>query len=253
MQTTNLYEYRLLQLIVIWSCLKSTATAFAPLTTTTRGQNCRGFVFPVPPPQSLQVSPTTLPEGTEILSRAIRERPRNESESIIGALRALELDERQRVKNDPTVANNLRDNLPGDWQLIFVTDKRLQSIIYLPVDNVLTIRDIVFDTDNEIDLLQVENAICVGPDRWNVLSFIGTMEWEGRKRQGFFDYNRFTAFNRGIDVTLKPGQAESLVRTVEKREQSSTRPFFQFFLANDEMAAARGSVGGFALWKRVTG
>lgn len=238
MPLINLY-----QLLQVVSICGFAVNAFGP-TQFYNGQGKRHLSHPLPA--------RALSDEAEILLKAVQENRRKNPETIIAALRALELDERERAKSDPTVAAALRDSLRGEWQFIFVTDKRLKSVIYLPVNNILSIRD-VFENDKQMDLLEVENAICVGPNRWTALSFVGTMEWDERKRQGIFDYDHFTAFNRAINIKLKPGQAGSLVRTVEKRGQSTTKPFFQFFLADEDLAAARGSVGGFALWKRVTG
>ena len=151
---------------------------------------------------------------------------------------------------------------------MLVTDKKLQSVIYLPVRNIFSIRQPQgsnTDEDDDNEPFQVENAIRLGQD-WTLLSFLGTMEFDARKRQGLFDYNRFILFNGAIDFGLKPGEAERMVSTVEKRttpktsrplfgayeKTASTKPFFNFFVANDRVAAARGSVGGFALWRRVS-
>jgi hypothetical protein len=127
---------------------------------------------------------------------------------------------------------------------------------------VFSIREFDPSICDDESLVEVENAIRFGD--FVFLSFLGTMEYDERKRQGLFDYDRFTALNYLIDFRLKPGQAEEIVSTVEKRatsktkkplfgayqQPSATRPFFNFFVANEQLASARGSVGGFALWRR---
>jgi len=204
-------------------------------------------------------------ESMQVLYNACMETKQPASDLIIGALRALETQERQLFKqsdNAEALSQTLRANLVGDWQLVLVTDKRLQSVISIPVRNIFSIRQ-GEELEDEQPIFEVENAIRVKD--WVLLSFLGTMAFNARKRQGSFDYNRFTLFNYAIDISLKPGEAERIVSTVEKRatpktkkplfgayeKPASTKPFFNFFVANDQVAAARGSVGGFALWNRV--
>jgi hypothetical protein len=223
--------------------------------------------------QALSSSTSTESETNHeltILTKAINRKLDNDSVAVIQALRLLETKQRKCSKTDDgALAKSIRKELVGDWQLILVTDKKLESVIYLPVKNIFSIREFGSNptpsTSTEYDkksLVEVENAIRFGD--YVVLSFMGTMEYHELKRQGLFDYDRFTALNYLIDFRLKPGQAERMVSTVEKRatsktkkplfgayqQPSATRPFFNFFIVNEELAAARGSVGGFALWKR---
>ena len=231
--------------------------------------------------EDITTTETDNTNAMDILSNAVEAKGKESEDSIIGALRSAETMTRQQAKpkNDEVtdgsnaaaeeVASNLRSNLPGEWQLMLVTDKRLEKVIYLPVTNLFTLRDMNDTNDDDQtggDAMMVENAIVLGKENWKLVSFQGIMFFDSRKRQGLFDYNRLGLFNGWVDIPLKPGQAEQIVSTVETRatpkgkkklfgayetpSPNSKLPFFNFFVANDQIAAARGSVGGFALWKR---
>lgn len=249
--------------------LNSTATFFLLLFSLSIMEPVLGFYISHTPSQgraalaARQASVDTQEELTVLLS-GLERKSGNSPEKIIQALRNVEMDQRRRSKEDKgELARTLQLQLVGDWQLMLVTDKRLKSVIYLPVRNIFSILNPSVSQDSDTTIFEVENAIRLGT--WTLLSFLGTMEFDERKMQGLFDYSRFTCFNYIIDIDLKPGEAEKIVSSVEKRatsrkkplfgaydKPSSTRPFFNFFIANDDLAAARGSVGGFALWKRVS-
>jgi hypothetical protein len=173
---------------------------------------------------------------------------------VCAALADLEKQMRQKAKEDPEVANDMKRNLDGDWRLIFTTgtgetQKKYGKINYFPLKAVQSFRTI------DCDPMTIENGIYIGD--FPLVRFSGTMEFDLRKRRLEFDFDRVLVLSV-FDVKLGKGEAAQLgstsglgsdgnVRNAEKGRNA----FFNWISADSTIATARGAGGGLALWKRV--
>jgi hypothetical protein len=109
-----------------------------------------------------------------------------------------------------------------------------------------------FDTTQ--NPMRITNGIYLG-DEWTIVKFLGTFDFDLKKRKLEFDFDEIAIF--GLCIPLQAGQAaqigassglgsESNVENAKRDRQA----FFNWISADDQIATARGGGGGLALWKR---
>lgn len=171
-------------------------------------------------------------------------------DAVVGAL--LDLEKLMRAKNkadDNATSQSTLDNLDGSWRLIFTTgtvdtQKKIGQINYFPIKAVQS-----FNTRS----MTLTNGIYVND--FALLKFFGPFEWKLKARKLEFDFDEIAVL--GLKFRLPKGGAakigqqtglgsENNVELVKKGAQ----PFFNWILASDRIAVARGGGGGLALWKR---
>ena len=92
----------------------SFTTAFAPL------QSVNNISLRASSSSATDVVATEISDCLEILNRAADTRTQD-PELVYEALVKLEKLQRQKAKTDPTVAQEMLENLDGDWRLVFTT------------------------------------------------------------------------------------------------------------------------------------
>jgi hypothetical protein len=165
------------------------------------------------------------------------------------------LAKQQQQERSPTAyAENMLQQLYGDWRLIFTTgtvktQKELlggAKINYFPLKAVQSFRK-----SNAI-----ENGIYVGD--FPLVKFTGAFDFDLRKRKLEFDFHQLVVLGF-LQLSLGQGDAaligassglgsDSNVQNAKK----SKRAFFNWISADADIATARGGGGGLALWKRIT-
>jgi hypothetical protein len=199
-----------------------------------------------------------IKQATEVLERAAISKS-EDPDNVYEALVSLEQKMRQKAKNDDTVAVDMLQQLHGDWQLVFTTGtKKTQSqwlgggrINYFPLKAVQTFRTQIDTTVD--DAMKITNAIYFG-DTWIALQFLGTMDFDLKKRRLSFDFDQLKLLNGLFTIDLAPGQARDIGSSSglgSKGQTQKQSAFFNWISANKDIATARGGGGGLALWKRV--
>lgn len=190
----------------------------------------------------------------EILCKAA-ETKAEDPDLVLKALEDLEKNMRKKRKEEgESVAENVVENLTGDWRLIFTTgtkktqEKYNAKINYFPLKAVQS-----FDTT--MVPYQITNAIYVGD--FALLKFFGTFDFDLKRSKLEFDFNKLSIlqfFDIGLqkDEAAKIGASTGLgsegnIKLAEKNKGA----FFNWISADEKIATARGGGGGLALWKRV--
>jgi len=195
---------------------------------------------------TVDVAEPKLEENILLLQQAAETR-QEDSEKVVAALLALEKQMRQLAKEDPNTASSMRENLNGDWRLIFTTgtvdtQKRSGRVNYFPIKAVQSFRE-----DSTI-----QNGIYVG--NFPVLRFQGTFDFNLKSRKLEFDFDQVKLLN-WLDIQLGNGKAAELGAKSglgsKNNVNAKRKPFFNWISANEKIATARGGGGGLALWKRV--
>jgi len=174
---------------------------------------------------------------------------------VLTALEDLEKLMREKRKAEPeTAAQEVLDNLTGDWRLIFTTgtkdtqDRWKAKINYFPLKAIQS-----FDTAP--DPFVIENGIYAGD--LAVLRFTGDFIFDLRKSKVEFDFDQIAIF--GFKIGIKRGDAAKIgastglgsKNNVENAKRDR-KAFFNWISADENIATARGGGGGLALWQRVT-
>ena len=203
------------------------------------------------PTTLLQLSSTTsftqtLDENMTLLKKAAASKDQD-SDAVVTALLEVEKQMRQAAKEDPNVASEMRQQLNGDWRLVFTTgtidtQKRTGRINYFPLKAVQSFRP-----NNDI-----ENGIYLGD--FPAVKFQGTFEFNLKSRKLEFDFTQLTLFNF-LDIQLGQGEAAELGAKSGLGSKNNVgakrKAFFNWISADADIATARGGGGGLALWKRV--
>lgn len=234
----------LLSFIIVW--LVGSSTAFVP--STAHYQRLGQLHSAVDDEVSAAVD-----ANLALLKRAA-ETKQEDSDIVYQALEDLEKQMRTLAKNDPSVAEQMKANLTGDWRLVFTTgtaktQQKFGKINYFPLKAVQSFR-------TNVEPMTIENGIYVGD--WAVLKFSGVMDFDVRKRRLEFDFDKVALFNGLFDIPLKAGEAAQLGSksglgsdSNVERSKKGQAAFFNWISADEDVATARGGGGGLALWKRV--
>jgi hypothetical protein len=201
----------------------------------------------------------TIAENLALLYEAA-ETKTVDATAVVQALLDLEKQQRALAKGDASVAQQLQQDLDGDWQLVFTTgtveaqETFKGQINYFPIKAVQSFRTkdaLAADTP-----MGIQNGIYVGD--WAVLNFSGPMEFDLKKRQLLFDFNEIALFNGMFNIPLGKGEAAQLGASSGLGSKSNVanaardkKAFFNWISADDKVATARGAGGGLALWKRI--
>lgn len=184
--------------------------------------------------------------------RLAAETKQEDSDNVVTSLLALEKLMRQQNKlDDGRTAEDTLKFLNGSWRLIFTTgtadtQKKIGRINYFPLKAVQT-----FDTASG----EITNGIYITED-FEVLKFYGQFKFLSRLRKVEFDFDSLSIlklkFNLPTGGAAKIGQqtglgSENNVALIN----DSKKPFFNWILADESIAVARGGGGGLALWQRV--
>jgi hypothetical protein len=237
-------------LLVAASFLSVPACAFAPLAGSTAKTFCSLHAAETSSQQNgatAQFS-NTAQDNMELLKRAA-ESKQEDSDIVVQALLELETQMRQQAKEDyPATAQNILENLNGDWRLIFTTgtidtQKRSGRVNYFPLKAVQSFRT---------DTMEIENGIFIGD--FQAIKFSGTFEFNLKSRKLEFDFSLVTLFSF-LDIQLGRGEAAKLGAKSglgsENNVGTDRKAFFNWISADNDIATARGGGGGLALWKRV--
>ena len=102
----------------------------------------------------------------------------------------------------------------------------------------------------------IENGVYFGD--LCLLKFMGTMDFDLKKRRLSFDFDKIGVWNDLLGIPLKQGQAASLgaqtglgSKSNVENAKRGNKAFFNWISADEQIATARGAGGGLALWKRV--
>ena len=176
-------------------------------------------------------------------------------ELVLKALEDLEkLMRKKRKEEGESVAQDVVENLTGDWRLIFTTgtkqtqEKYNAKINYFPLKAVQS-----FDTT--VAPFQITNGIFAGD--FALLKFFGTFDFDLKRSKLVFDFNKLSIL-QFFDIALQKDEAakigastglgsEGNVKLAEKNKGA----FFNWISADEEIATARGGGGGLALWKKT--
>jgi PAP_fibrillin len=177
-----------------------------------------------------------------------------DSDAVCSALSDLEKQMRQKARENPDVAADMKRMLNGSWRLIFTTgtgetQKKYGKINYFPLKAVQTFRTVDYDP------MEIENGIYLGD--FPLIRFSGTMEFDLKKRRLEFDFDQVLVLSV-FDIKLGKGDAARLGSTSGlgsdsnvKNAEKGRNAFFNWISADETIATARGAGGGLALWKRV--
>lgn len=216
--------------------------------------------------------------AVQVLERAA-ETKTEDPEAVLTQLLALEKLMRARNAFDgDATSRETFEMLDGSWRLIFTTgtidtQKKIGKINYFPIKAVQS-----FDTTQ----MKISNGIFLGD--FALLKFFGPWSWVSKvrgtaetnsilrlsthlslssnpfstpmqARRLVFDFDEIAVL--GVRISLPKGGAAKIgsqtglgsdnnVALAEKGQQ----PFFNWVLANENIAVARGGGGGLALWRR---
>lgn len=175
-------------------------------------------------------------------------------EEVLTALESLEKLMREKRKKEGTkVAQQVLDNLTGEWRLIFTTgtkktQERTGKINYFPLKAIQT-----FDATK--DPMYIENAIYAGD--FALIKFRGDFEFDLNRSKLEFEFDNIAIL--GFNINLKKGEAAQLgaktglgADSNVKNAEKGKKAFFNWISADGDIATARGGGGGIALWQRVT-
>jgi PAP_fibrillin len=177
-----------------------------------------------------------------------------DSDAVYNALSELEKQMRQKARENPDVAAEMKRMLNGSWRLIFTTgtgetQKKYGKINYFPLKAVQSFQTV------DCDPMKIENGIYVGD--FPLIRFSGTMEFDLKKRRLEFDFDQVLVLSF-FDIKLGKGDAAKLGSSSGlgsdsnvKNAERGRNAFFNWISADETIATARGAGGGLALWKRV--
>jgi hypothetical protein len=189
-----------------------------------------------------------------ILKRAANDKS-VEPEIVLQAL--LDVEQQSRIfaiQQERSYAENMLQQLYGDWRLIFTTgtvktQKELlggAKINYFPLKAIQSFRK----SKNAI-----ENGIYVGD--FPLVKFSGVFDFDLRKRKLEFDFHQLV-FLGFLQLSLGKGDAAKIGASSGLGSDSNVpnaaknkRAFFNWISADADIATARGGGGGLALWKRI--
>lgn len=187
-------------------------------------------------------------DAIDLLTKA-SETKSEDPELVVSKLESLESLMRQKCKAEPDFADDILENLCGEWRLIFTTgtDKN-KSVNYFPIKAVQS-----FDTKSTP--MNIENGIYLGD--FNLIKFLGEFEFDLVKRKIEFDFDQIIVL--GIKIDLPKGKAAEIgaasgLGSKNNKDlivKQKKKPFFNWISANENIATARGGGGGLALWRRV--
>ena len=177
---------------------------------------------------------------------------KEDSDNVVNSLLALEKLMRQQSKLDSgkTADDTLR-YLNGRWRLIFTTgtaetQKKVGRINYFPLKAVQS-----FDTATGA----ITNGIYLTED-FEILKFFGDFQWLSTLRKVEFDFDAISIL--GLKFNLPSGGAAKIGQQTGLGSENNValvkdnkKPFFNWILADGDIAVARGGGGGLALWKRI--
>lgn len=172
---------------------------------------------------------------------------------VLTALESLEKLMREKRKKEGTkVAQQVLDNLTGEWRLIFTTgtkktQERTGKINYFPLKAIQAF-------DATTDPMNIENAIYAGD--FALIKFRGDFEFDLNRSKLEFEFDNIAIL--GFNINLKKGEAAQLGAKTGlgsdsnvKNAEKGKKAFFNWISADDNIATARGGGGGIALWQRV--
>jgi len=190
-----------------------------------------------------------IAKATTVLEAAA-ETKKEDPDAVVAALLDLEKLMRARNKADEDLTSKKTlEKLNGSWRLIFTTgtvdtQKKLGRINYFPIKAVQS-----FDTAD----FKISNGIYAGD--YAVLKFFGPFSWNVKARKLEFDFDSIAVF--GFRFNLPQGGAAKIGQQTGLGSENNVelvkankKPFFNWVLASDKIAVARGGGGGLALWKR---
>jgi len=175
-------------------------------------------------------------------------------DEVFVALEDLEkLMREKRKKEGNKIAEEVLNNLTGEWRLIFTTgtkktqDRFKTKINYFPLKAIQAF-------DSTKDPMYIENAIYAGD--FSLIKFRGDFEFDLKKSKVEFMFDQIEIL--GFNINLKNDEAakigastglgsESNVKNAEKGKKA----FFNWISADNDIATARGGGGGIALWQKV--
>mmetsp|Transcript_8213 Transcript_8213/g.7748 ORF Transcript_8213/g.7748 Transcript_8213/m.7748 type:complete len:257 (-) Transcript_8213:497-1267(-) len=173
---------------------------------------------------------------------------------VLEALENLEKLMRVKRKAEPEkAAQEVLDNLTGDWRLIFTTgtkdtqDRFKAKINYFPLKAIQS-----FDATKNPPT--IENGIYAG--NLALLTFYGDFVFDLRKSKVEFDFDQVSIL--GWKIGIKKGDAAQIGASTGLGSESNVenakkdkKAFFNWISADENIATARGGGGGLALWQRV--
>jgi len=189
----------------------------------------------------------------EILTKAADTKA-EDPDIVLEALEDLEKLMRQKRKEEgESAAEEVLQNLNGDWRLIFTTgtkdtQKRFNTKInYFPIKAVQSF-------DSTTSPFSIQNGIYAG--EFAILKFFGDFDFDLRKSKLEFDFDQIAIFGFKIglnkDEAAKIGASSGLgSKGNVDNAKKGRKAFFNWISADKDIATARGGGGGLALWKRV--
>ena len=194
-----------------------------------------------------------IQQALQVLYRAA-DTKKEDPEVVVDALESLEKLMRSKCKAEDSAAQDVLDNLNGDWRLVFTTgtkqtqEKFGAKINYFPLKAVQSFNPTV-------NPFKIENGIYLGD--FALIKFFGDFEFNLKSRKLEFDFDRIAVL--GFSINLGKGKAAELGAASglgsENNKQLVTKnkkPFFNWISADGRIATARGGGGGLALWKKVS-
>ena len=188
--------------------------------------------------------------ATTLLERAA-ETKGEAPDAVVAAL--VNLEKLMRAKNkadDNQTSRETLTKLAGSWRLIFTTgtvdtQKKIGQINYFPIRAIQS-----FDVSS----MKISNGIYIFGDT-AVLKFFGSFTWNIKARKLEFDFDELALF--GFKFALPKGGAAKIGQQTGLGSENNValvkqgaQPFFNWVLASDKIAVARGGGGGLALWRR---
>lgn len=163
-------------------------------------------------------------------------------------IKALSTIEKAKLPYEPW-PRQLGSSKPGGhrWQLIFQAgaERARKSLSGKPV----TLPGIYFPIpafwrwDEEHS--EIEIGVFLGMIA--ALTFRGSFKWEKRKQNFVYDTVRLRLGPKWFDFPIKKKD-----KSADGKQQDRLAAFFNFFLVNDNICAARGKDGGVAIWARIS-
>ena len=188
--------------------------------------------------------------ATTLLERAAE--TKGESPDVVVAA-LVDLEKLMRAKNkadDNQTSRETLTKLAGSWRLIFTTgtvdtQKKIGQINYFPIRAIQS-----FDVSN----MKISNGIYLFGNT-AALKFFGSFTWNIKARKLEFDFDELALF--GFKFALPKGGAAKIGQQTGLGSDNNValvkqgaQPFFNWVLASDKIAVARGGGGGLALWRR---
>jgi len=165
--------------------------------------------------------------GTSALTRE------TEPEQVFDAIRILE------KARDAAETSGFKENLTGDWRLIYTTgtkktEQEVGKVNYVPIVAVQRF---------EMERSFIRNGVYIGPVS---IEFEGTLRWIESRRRLEFDFEELKFCGLSVPVP------DFMRSTIGMRSPTpyKKQPAFDFVAADGRIIAARGAGGGVALWLR---